>query len=363
MSVRIKGRGDITVVDVADDQGRWGDVVGYVARQISKAEGFFRDERLALAIGDRKISGADLQMIHEVLEGQNITVVALHTSHPASYQLARQLGLEAVWEGASPPPVWTETGLGPQSDAGAFPFLSSRFGRGHSSGAGDDGDAQGMPTVADGGRPPGAEQRSVIDAGERSLAPRRRPSAAANASQSTAVRQEARDSEGRWDNGKPEKNIGGGGEVPGPEGVPRADEGAAVTPWGDASGEESGPPPYVYRGALRSGQTCRHAGTVIVVGDVNPGAQVISGGDVLVWGRLRGFVHAGAMGDERAIVAALDFEPVQLRIAGYIAMTPKGATNNPGYWFWKREGSGRPEVARVIDNQIYVDPWDAGGAG
>ncbi|HRJ40582.1 MAG TPA: septum site-determining protein MinC, partial [Caldilineaceae bacterium] len=118
-------------------------------------------------------------------------------------------------------------------------------------------------------------------------------------------------------------------------------------------------PPYIYHGTLRSGQVFRHAGTVMIIGDVNPGAEVISGGDIFVWGRLRGIVHAGAMGNERALVCAIDFEPIQLRIAGYIAMSPKAVSNEPGRWFWKRDVVEKPEVARVMGKQIVVDVWDS----
>jgi septum site-determining protein MinC len=74
---------------------------------------------------------------------------------------------------------------------------------------------------------------------------------------------------------------------------------------------------------LRSGFSVRHAGHVVVIGDVNAGAQVIAGGSVLVWGRMRGMVHAGADGNEKAVVCALDLSPTQLRIAGLIATTPQ----------------------------------------
>ena len=72
---------------------------------------------------------------------------------------------------------------------------------------------------------------------------------------------------------------------------------------------------FVYRGYLRSGHRLQRNESILVIGDVNPGAEVISDGDVLVWGRLRGVVHAGVQGNQRAIVAALDLEPTQLRIA------------------------------------------------
>ncbi len=98
---------------------------------------------------------------------------------------------------------------------------------------------------------------------------------------------------------------------------------------------------------IRSGQSIRHHGPITVVGDVNPGAEVVAGGDVVVWGRLRGVVHAGAIGDEQAIVCALDLVPTQLRIAGLAARPPEEATPSAG-----------PEVAHTEEGHIVVEPWD-----
>jgi len=97
---------------------------------------------------------------------------------------------------------------------------------------------------------------------------------------------------------------------------------------------------------LRSGQVLRHPGHVIVLGDVNPGAEIIAGGNILVWGHLRGVVHAGAGGDESARVCALDLAPTQLRIAGRIAVSPK------------RRGNVRPEIAFLREGQLVAQPWD-----
>jgi len=90
----------------------------------------------------------------------------------------------------------------------------------------------------------------------------------------------------------------------------------------------------------------QHHGHVIVIGDVNPGGEIIAGGDVVVWGRLRGMVHAGAEGNEKSIVCALDLSPTQLRIAGQIALTPK------------RRGKTRPEIASLKDGQVVAEPWN-----
>lgn len=105
----------------------------------------------------------------------------------------------------------------------------------------------------------------------------------------------------------------------------------------------------VVRRTLRSGQAIRHVGHVVIIGDVNPGAEIVAGGDVVVWGRLRGLVHAGASGDTSAWVCALQLAPTQLRIADRITRPPE-ATGRPGRW--------TPEVARVQDDNIVVEAWE-----
>lgn len=110
--------------------------------------------------------------------------------------------------------------------------------------------------------------------------------------------------------------------------------------------EEVGTSGVLVKRTLRSGRTVRSEGHVVVLGDVNPGAEVIARGDVIVWGRLRGVVHAGAHGDETAIVCALDMTPMQLRIAGHIATSPDDKRRKP-----------RPEVAVVRDGRIVVETW------
>jgi septum site-determining protein MinC len=115
---------------------------------------------------------------------------------------------------------------------------------------------------------------------------------------------------------------------------------------------------FVYRGALRSGQVLKRRAHILIVGDVNPGAEVVASGDILVWGRLRGSAHAGADGDVRCVVAAFDIDPVQLRIADAIAVGNAGQ-NESGYrWPWRHEVDKRPEIARLINGQIIVEPWD-----
>jgi len=74
---------------------------------------------------------------------------------------------------------------------------------------------------------------------------------------------------------------------------------------------------------LRSGTRIEFGGHVVIMGDVNPGAEIVAGGDILVWGRLRGAVHAGASPNSGASVSALEMKPTRLQIASEIGNLPK----------------------------------------
>jgi septum site-determining protein MinC len=79
----------------------------------------------------------------------------------------------------------------------------------------------------------------------------------------------------------------------------------------------------IHRGTLRSGDHLQVPGSVLVLGDVNPGARVSAGGDVRVWGRLRGVAHAGKGGNQGAKIVAMQLRPLQLRIAEAVARGPE----------------------------------------
>ncbi len=109
---------------------------------------------------------------------------------------------------------------------------------------------------------------------------------------------------------------------------------------------QAGEPAVLVRRTLRSGFSLQYDGHVIVIGDVNPGAQLIASGDVIVWGKMRGTVHAGVQGNENAVVCALDLSPTQLRIAGVIAVAPR------------RRGKPQPEMALIKNGQVLAEVWD-----
>jgi len=115
---------------------------------------------------------------------------------------------------------------------------------------------------------------------------------------------------------------------------------------------------FVYRGSLRSGQVLYRREHIIVIGDVNPGAEVVSDGDVMVWGRLRGIAHAGARGNGNAVITALDLDPVQLRIDQIIGAAQAGISNNGPRWGANRSADRKAELARLVNGKLTIQPWD-----
>jgi septum site-determining protein MinC len=103
------------------------------------------------------------------------------------------------------------------------------------------------------------------------------------------------------------------------------------------------------RRTVRSGQAIQHHSTVVVMGDVNQGGEIIAGGDIIVWGVLRGMVHAGYPDNTQAMVCSLQLAPLQLRIAHLLSRPPEGF-----------EAAPRPEVATIRQGQIVVEAWVSG---
>jgi septum site-determining protein MinC len=101
--------------------------------------------------------------------------------------------------------------------------------------------------------------------------------------------------------------------------------------------------PLYIETTVRSGVDIRHSGTVIILGDVNPGGNVIAAGDILVWGRLRGIAHAGSNGNSQCVIMALQMQPTQLRIADNLARAPE---KHPDQFY--------PEVAYVAPEGIRI---------
>ena len=103
------------------------------------------------------------------------------------------------------------------------------------------------------------------------------------------------------------------------------------------------------RHTLRSGQIERALeGNMVILGDVNPGAEVVAAGDIIVLGTLRGVAHAGALGNTSSVIFALNLLPTQLRIGRFITRAPAE----------QQRQHQRAEVARVLEDAIIVEEYD-----
>lgn len=100
---------------------------------------------------------------------------------------------------------------------------------------------------------------------------------------------------------------------------------------------------------LRSGTRVEYPGHIVVMGDVNPGAEIVAEGNVIVWGRVRGMIHAGAKGDRSAFICALDLSANQLRIADEVSA------------MLKPQKDPKPEIASInSEGRLQAELWDTG---
>lgn len=106
-----------------------------------------------------------------------------------------------------------------------------------------------------------------------------------------------------------------------------------------------------YKGTLRSGQVFESDSSVVILGDVNPGASVISTGNIVVLGALKGYAYAGGSGNDSAFVVALEMNPMQIKIGDKIARSSDEKT----FFKRKKKVSLEPKIAFVEDGNIYIE--------
>lgn len=97
---------------------------------------------------------------------------------------------------------------------------------------------------------------------------------------------------------------------------------------------------------IRSGQVYEYSGNLVIIGDINPGAEVYAAGNIVVVGAIRGSVHAGCTGNDKSFIAAFSLEPQIIRIADIMTRAPEDGIK-PAY----------PEVARIKNGSIIVEPY------
>ncbi len=113
-----------------------------------------------------------------------------------------------------------------------------------------------------------------------------------------------------------------------------------------------------YGGSLRSGQSIRFSGSVVILGDVNPGAEVIAEGNIIVLGAVKGLVHAGCTGNMECFISANMMMPTQLRIGDIITYIPRetGKKGKPSLKSLRPKHPTGACYAYIQDGQIYISP-------
>ena len=108
-----------------------------------------------------------------------------------------------------------------------------------------------------------------------------------------------------------------------------------------------------YKGTLRSGQVLNCDTSIVIIGDINPGAKIIAKGNIVILGSLKGNAYAGAAGDESCFVTALDMDPVQIKIGNVIG---RSADRGPWEAIRNRHRTMDPQIALVSKGNIMIEP-------
>lgn len=283
--VRIRGTSEGLVITLG--AGDLGALLRELDERLSSTASFFRGGRVALHVGSRELTIEELEALGQTILHNGVSLWAVIGANAATQAAAETLGLE--------------TTFGPQA-------VRSR-----------------------------RELRSEPSSQVSQLSPRPKDSKSQAEGRGEGPVLSPALSEVEGTVLSPSASLG----INSAEGQLETEEDAALR-----LAQDTGLGILIHR-TLRSGQVVQHPGHVVVIGDVNPGAEIIAGGDVVVWGKLRGIVHAGATGDDGAVVCALRLTPLQLRIGNHIARAPEGREGLPK----------RPEMASVQDGEIVAEPW------
>lgn len=113
-----------------------------------------------------------------------------------------------------------------------------------------------------------------------------------------------------------------------------------------------------YKGTLRSGQVVESEKSVVIIGDVNPGGQVISGGSIVILGALKGVACAGVTGNREAFVVALEMKPTQIQIDNVVAKCDVSPLSLKQRMKKKKTVEESPKIAILRNNNIFIENID-----
>jgi septum site-determining protein MinC len=283
--ISIKGLKQGLLVVFSKESEPWLSKLREFEAKLNANEAFFKGGQVAFDVGSLSLTPADLRRALELLTSRDVTLFCVLSSDIQTLAAAEELGLQIA--------LPTTKAREPKKRVEPVTAIPV---------------ADGVTEPA----PNGADAPQTVDAVQA-------PEAAQPAAEAaTALVAEA--------------------EAPTQPDVATA---AAISPAPEDE-QEQGTDGALLKKRVRSGQLVRHPGHIVIIGDVNPGAQVIAGGDIIVWGKLQGTAHAGAYGNTDAVICALDLNPALLKIADLTI----------------RSHRGKAEMARVKDQEIIFSKWD-----
>ncbi len=325
-AISIKGtREGLTITMSTGDFGR---LTEELAAHLRMQGQFFRGGRVAVRLGGRLVAREELERLGALLESHQMVLRTVITSDAQTASAAQTLGLHVIAEpgGPSATPVAASQAEDAPRSAEDAPRSAEDAPR----------SAETVPAA-----PRTAGQAPVGAVPDEPAAVR--PSTAG-----PALGAETADAATAQGGSAPREGLFAEPAAP-PASQPAATPSAPTTSPGQPAGSD-GDRAFLIRRNVRSGQVVHHTGHVVVIGDVNAGAEVWATGDVIIWGRLRGTVRAGSSGNTDAVICALEMRPSQLRIGDSIARPDDSDVKARPY----------PEVARVRNGAVVVEPWASG---
>ena len=331
-TIQVMGRGanvDFTIDDTVPYEVAAQGLRSY----LSECDGLYSRGTVSVNVGRRILEAAELSGLKRILDQESGLTVSRYWCAP-----------EIIEEALRQPPTATAAFPDPDPDPEETETLAPEDGSppGRRQNGADSADGK-APAAAEPAEPPAAtvdpetgQAELLPDEAAEVAAPAEMPEEAAAAPAPSAPAEKAAD-------GKAVEESIAAIPEPEPAMVPLPAEEAALNPRRRTEA-------LVLKTTCRSGEVIRYPGDVVALADVNPGAEIIADGDIIVFGALRGLAHAGAAGDLKATIIALNLESSRIQIGPHIGEAPRAARQSKTH-------RTTPQVAYVRRRSIFVAPF------
>lgn len=338
-TIQVMGRGanvDFTIDDTVPYEVAAQGLRSY----LSECDGLYSRGTVSVNVGRRILEAAELSGLKRILDQESGLTVSRYWCAPEIIEeaLRQPPAATAAVPDPDPDPEETET-LAPED--------GSPPGRRQNGADGDN------PAVAEPAEPPPAAAiapETGPDTGQAELMPE--DPAAAEKPEETVAAMAPSDPLEKAADGKALEEPAASEGIPPDQPVAIPEEPAVVTlPTGEAAlNPRRRTEALVLKTTCRSGEVIRYPGDVVALADVNPGSEIIADGDIIVFGALRGLAHAGAAGDLKATIIALNLESSRIQIGPHIGEAPRAARQSKTH-------RTTPQVAYVRRRSIFVAPF------